>query len=98
MGSEEAVRDPGLTKAVSNNALYFALKGSVAEAFEGSRYQPTPEIDLLVRAIAVGVEGFVTQMAREVFKAVNKDTDQVIIARVKDALLVDLLKKLSEAK
>ncbi len=96
MSNQEVLRDPGLTKAVEGHPLYYAIKGAAAKAFEGSRYLPGPEIDLLIRAVAVAVDGYVNNMAREILVRVNRETEEEILNRITRKLLSELLQELKE--
>lgn len=73
------------------NPLYLAIRGAVADVYSKGRYTPGPEIDLLIRAIAVAVDGYVKAMSRETLRYVNKETDDALVNRVTKLVVAELL-------
>ena len=96
MSDQEVLRDPGLTKAVEGNPLYYALKGAVEKAFEGSRYRPGPEVDLMMRAVTVAVDGYVNGMGREIVAHIKRQADEEMLNKLTRKLLVELLQEVKE--
>ena len=59
--NEGNFRDTGLKLAASRTALYPILTERLAQAAEGTRFAASPEMDVLIRGIAVSVEEWFSQ-------------------------------------